>query len=156
MSENVKGVTEDNKLTEQQMKFCEEYVNNGNNGTKAAIDSGYSAHSASVQASRLLGKEKINDYINKLKEDAMNELGLDSSQVIRWVYELADKRNGAKEATRLKALELLMKHHGLLIDKKEITTDQTITIEQQAAQMTDDEITQLLNKYQDYDEDVTH
>lgn len=46
-------------LTPQQWAFCEAYVANGGNGTQAALSAGYGASSAHVRASKLLGKEKV-------------------------------------------------------------------------------------------------
>lgn len=53
-------------LKEKEKLFCRLYVKNFN-GTRAAIDAGYTTPSAHVTASRLLKKDKIKDYINKLK-----------------------------------------------------------------------------------------
>lgn len=51
-----------NKLTEQQKQFCEHFAVLLN-GTQAAIESKYSEKTAAQQASRLLSKVKIVDYI---------------------------------------------------------------------------------------------
>lgn len=55
------------KLTEQQDIFCQEYLIDLN-GTQAAIRAGYSEHTASEQAARLLGKVIIQDRVNALMQ----------------------------------------------------------------------------------------
>ena len=57
-------------MTVKQMRFCEEYLKNGGNGTEAymtAYDSD-SAKSAVIEASRLLKREDIQDYLLKLRK----------------------------------------------------------------------------------------
>lgn len=57
-------------LTEKQKRFCEEYIKNGGNGTEAylaAYDSN-SENAASVEASKFLGRDDIQAYINKLRK----------------------------------------------------------------------------------------
>lgn len=57
-------------LTIKQSRFCEEYIKNGGNGTQAyltAYDSN-SPTSAQIEASRLLDREDIQEYIKKLRK----------------------------------------------------------------------------------------
>ena len=57
-------------LTIKQARFCEEYVKNGGNGTQAyltAYDSN-SPTSAQIEASRLLDREDIQEYLKKLRK----------------------------------------------------------------------------------------
>lgn len=57
-------------LTIKQARFCEEYVKNGGNGTQAyltAYDSN-SPTSAQIEASRMLDREDIQEYIKKLRK----------------------------------------------------------------------------------------
>lgn len=57
-------------LTQKQMNFCQEYLKNGGNGTKAylaAYDS-TSPRSAGVEAYRLLEQENIQEYLAKLRK----------------------------------------------------------------------------------------
>jgi phage terminase small subunit len=50
-------------LTPQQLLFCNNYLNNNANGTKAAIDAGYAASGAATQATRLLKNDNVRKYI---------------------------------------------------------------------------------------------
>lgn len=57
-------------LTIKQANFCEEYIKNGGNGTQAyltAYDSN-SPTSAQIEASRLLDREDIQEYLRKLRK----------------------------------------------------------------------------------------
>jgi phage terminase small subunit len=58
----------DNKLTDKQKRFCEEYVKDWN-GTRAAKAAGYSEKTAMEQASRLLSNVKVKDYIEEIQSD---------------------------------------------------------------------------------------
>lgn len=57
-------------VTPKQMRFCEEYLKNGGNGTQAylaAYDSN-SPMSAGIEASRLLKQENIQKYLEHLRK----------------------------------------------------------------------------------------
>ena len=57
-------------LTLKQMRFCEEYLKNGGNATEAymtAYDS-ESKKSAMIDASRLMKREDIQEYLMKLRK----------------------------------------------------------------------------------------
>ena len=57
-------------LTHKQMAFCEEYIKNGGNGTEAylaAYDSN-SRTAANIEASRMMQREDIQEYLAKLRK----------------------------------------------------------------------------------------
>ena len=114
-------------LNDQQKLFAELYITNGN-ATKSAEIAGYSKNTSSAQGSRMLKNKKVSKYINYLRKQQSKKLGIEAEQVINWVVELANPMNGHSAATQLKANELLMKHLGLLIDKKEITNETNMNI----------------------------
>lgn len=57
------------ELTEQQKKFCREYMKDFN-GKQAAIRAGYSAKSANEQGSRLLTNINVQKFLETLKDKA--------------------------------------------------------------------------------------
>jgi phage terminase small subunit len=57
------------ELTEQQKKFCREYMKDFN-GRQAAIRAGYSAKSANEQGSRLLTNINVQKFLETLKNKA--------------------------------------------------------------------------------------
>jgi phage terminase small subunit len=60
------------QITDQQMKFCKEYMKDFN-GKQAAIRSGYSNKTANEQASRLLTNVNVQKYLESLKEKAADK-----------------------------------------------------------------------------------
>lgn len=58
------GAAEERKLTPKQARFVLEYMKDGN-GTQAAIRAGYSAHTAQMQASRLLLNVMVQAFIRR-------------------------------------------------------------------------------------------
>ncbi|RXG18724.1 phage terminase small subunit [Leeuwenhoekiella aestuarii] len=70
------------KLTPRQKRFCEEYVIDLNQ-TQAAIRAGYAKRSAKEQASRLLTKDNILDYVQKLKDGVFEKLNFTHQDVIQ-------------------------------------------------------------------------
>lgn len=55
------------QLSPQEQKFCEEYVANGGNGTKAAQAAGYAEAGSRVTAHRILKRERIIREIERLR-----------------------------------------------------------------------------------------
>lgn len=57
-------------LTLKQMNFCEEYLKNGGNATEAYMTAynSTSQKSAVIEASRLMKREDIQDYLMKLRK----------------------------------------------------------------------------------------
>jgi len=78
------------KLTDKQMKFCEEYLIDLN-ATQAAIRAGYSETSARQLASEMLTKHNIQDYIAE-RQAALREKTLISTEwVINRLKEISDR-----------------------------------------------------------------
>ena len=62
-------------LTEQKKQFIEEYLKlKCKNATKAAIAAGYSAQSASAQASQLLKNHEVAEYLKQRKAELAQAL----------------------------------------------------------------------------------
>ena len=62
------------KLSMKQRIFAEEYIKNGMNGTKAAIDAGYSERYAKSTAYKLLhNNELVMDFIKKRSKEIIKE-----------------------------------------------------------------------------------
>lgn len=59
-------------LTPKIKRFCEEYIKDLN-GTQAAIRAGYSSKTANEQASQLLAKLNVKNYISELKQSLSNK-----------------------------------------------------------------------------------
>jgi hypothetical protein len=131
--------TNEATLSSMEKKFCEG-IAAGKGKRNAAVDAGYSETSAHVQAARNLKKDKIIQYIDRLRVDARR---LTSESVSKEVEKLdivykdacAKKQySAAVNAIRLKS-QLL----GFLIEKKEV---QHSTLDA----MNDDEMKTYLDK----------
>jgi phage terminase small subunit len=64
---------EPDELNDQVIRFCDNYLIHFN-GAKAAEDAGYSKKTAAQQASRLLTKVKVQDYLQYRKEKIAEKL----------------------------------------------------------------------------------
>ena len=131
--------TNEATLSSMEKKFCEG-IAQGKGKRNAAVDAGYSETSAHVQAARNLKKDKIIQYIDRLRVDARRLTGESVSQEVEkldMVYKDACAKkqySAAVNAIRLKA-QLL----GFLIEKKEV---QHSTLDA----MNDDEMATYLDK----------
>lgn len=72
-------------LNLKQIRFADEYIRNGGNGTQAAITAGYSPKTAAQQASRLLKDANLSEYIaqRQAEIDSVNIASLKEIQEFR-------------------------------------------------------------------------
>lgn len=61
----ISALTRCHELTEQQLKFCEEYLINGGVARPAAIKAEYAENSAATTAHYLLNKTAVRNYLDK-------------------------------------------------------------------------------------------
>jgi len=73
----------------RQTAFAHAYLSNGFNGTQAAISAGYSARTASQQASGLLGNVKVQALIRALQAEALEKNQATPERVIKELAALA-------------------------------------------------------------------
>ena len=112
--------TNEATLSSMEKKFCEG-IAQGKGKRTSAVDAGYSETSAHVQAARNLKKDKIIQYIDRLRVDARRLTGESVSQEVEKldvVYKDACAKkqySAAVNAIRLKS-QLL----GFLVEKKEV------------------------------------
>jgi phage terminase small subunit len=71
------------KLTAKEERFCYEYLANGFNGTKAAISAGYSEKSADVIAVENLGKPKIKERVQAMKDNLAETAGISALMIAK-------------------------------------------------------------------------
>ncbi|AXV43294.1 MULTISPECIES: terminase small subunit [Staphylococcus] len=69
------------KLTPKQERFANEYIKTLN-VTQSAINAGYSSNSAHVTGSRLLRKEKVDEYIKSKKDEIMDDTILSTKETL--------------------------------------------------------------------------
>ena len=124
-------------LTRKEKLFCEEYVANGGNASRAY----YAAYDTTIENARKLyckvfRKPEVKAYITDLQKEAFAAACISAERVALKLADIAfaDKEDEIYSATaQLKALDLLQKQLGLQHQKLEadLHTDIVINIEGQ-------------------------
>lgn len=79
------------KLNNNQITFCQEYVNNGLNGMQAYLKAYKTCKredTAKVNASRLLTNANIQNYIKALQEKIEDETIMTAKERMKWLSEV--------------------------------------------------------------------
>ncbi|MBR0471714.1 MAG: terminase small subunit [Methanosphaera sp.] len=115
-------------MNNQQKTFCQEYVKNGMNGTKAymAAYPDSSEESARRQASRLLTNVDIQKYIEKLQSKNEDKAIMSVQDRMRWLTELVNSKKEKSVSNKLKALEILNKMDGVYTQNVAIKGDMVL------------------------------
>lgn len=74
------------KLTDKQKIFCNEYIKDWN-GSKAAVAAGYTVAGARQAAHKLITKDYIRTYINKLMHKRIDMAEINAAFVLKELYE---------------------------------------------------------------------
>jgi phage terminase small subunit len=124
-------------LTKKEKAFCEEYVANGGNASRAYF-AAYDTHS--IEAARkayckVFRKPEVKEYIRELQKVAFDNACITAERVALKLADIAfaDKEDEHYGATaQLKALDLIQKQLGLQQQKIEadLHTDIIINIEE--------------------------
>ena len=104
-------------LTDKQSKFIDNLLASGGNRTQSAIDAGYSAKSAHVEASRLC---KNSNVLQALYDRSIQSLSVDAVRALSTVSNLS--QDAKSEYVRLEASKDIMDRAGLR--KEDTTTSQ--------------------------------
>ena len=141
-------------LSSQQRKFCEEYVNNGLNGTKAYLSAYKSCKketTAMTNASRLLRNAKILEYIEKLQEELKEKAIMSAKERMIWLTKVVNGdikhtsydsngnsyENEAYMSDKIKAIDILNKMTGQYVTK--IKGGVTLSYEEAIKEVSDDD-----------------
>lgn len=111
----------EDRLTIRQELFLTEYLKD-RNGKAAAIRAGYKPENAEVTASRNIRHPVIAAKIRENTELAKRGSSVDPSFVIEQLKRVAEQDDVA-QSTKVRALELLAKHLGMLEDRISLKTD---------------------------------
>ena len=131
--------TNEATLSSMEKKFCEG-IAQGKGKKQAAIDAGYSETSAHVQAARNLKKDKIIQYIDRLRSDARRLTSESVSKEVEKLDLLYDEARTKKQYTAaVNAIRLKAQLLGFLVEKKEV---QHSTLDS----MNDDELAKYLDQ----------
>ena len=112
------------KLLDRGPAFAREYVRNGGNGTRAMLATGFlgKPSSASEMASRLLKKVKVLQLIEREREEWAKIEGWTNEDTKRGLVEHA---RGFDPATSVRALTMLAKIGGMVVDRVKLEIEQT-------------------------------
>ena len=133
--------TNEATLSDLEKKFCEG-IAAGKGKREAAVDAGYSPTSAHVQAARNLKKDKIIQYIDRLRTDVRRLTNESvSKEVERLDLLIKDALKDSQYSAAVNAIRLKSQLLGFLVEKKEIKTNSL-------DQMSEDELTQYLTQIQ--------
>jgi len=101
-------------LTTKNKQFCEEFLSNGMNITKAYMDvygtTDYNA--AAACGSRMLKKDKIQEYLNYLRKDTMERLRISREEIIEDLIDIKNSNKTTSPSNSLKSIEILNKMLG--------------------------------------------
>ena len=131
--------TNEATLSDLEKKFCEG-IAAGKGKREAAVDAGYSPTSAHVQAARNLKKDKIIQYIDRLRTDVRRLTNESvSKEVERLDLLIKDALKDSQYSAAVNAIRLKAQLLGFLVEKKEIKTNSLDT-------MSEDDLTQYLTQ----------
>ena len=107
-------------LSSMEKKFCEG-IAQGKGKKQAAVDAGYSETSAHVQAARNLKKDKIIQYIDRLRADTRRLTSESISKEVEKLDEVyRDACNKKQYSAAVNAIRLKSQLLGFLVEKKEV------------------------------------
>lgn len=119
-------------LTEKEMKLCQEYINNGYNGTQAYLTVyGGTYATANARAHITLSKKESLEYIKSLQKNAFEQASINAERIALKLAEIAfaskDDEAYSPQA-QLKALDLLQKQFSLQNQRISADVNSDITI----------------------------
>jgi len=119
------------KLTVKQDKFIKEYLLNGGNSTKAAIDAGYSPNTASEIGYENLNKPQIKAEIEKHQKAGMKDFIWSKEKKLKVLESIAENCvsiDGEDKMNNPTAAIAAMKEHNLMMgDNAPTVTESTVT-----------------------------
>lgn len=81
--------SQETKLTYKQRIFAEKFLELNFNGFQAALIAGYSEKNAGVSASILLANPKVKAYIDKRKDELIDQIGVNQLKVLKELAHIA-------------------------------------------------------------------
>ena len=105
-------------LNDRQKRFCEFYVANGHNATKAALDAGYSEKTARAIGSENLTKPDIQEYIQVLVQPGDNKRIADAREVLEYLTSVMRREATESVVITLKTEDVFYDDNGKRITRK--------------------------------------
>ena len=123
------------KLSAKHQSFCDEYLANGMNATQA-YKSVYDVSDkvAGSSAPRLLENARVKEYLQQEREKTSQRLQISKEELLRDLQDIKNRNKGVRDATAMKAIEIINKMSGF-----DAPIKQDITISEQPLLPDDDE-----------------
>jgi phage terminase small subunit len=115
------------KLTEKQKRFADYYIETGN-ATESAIRAGYSQNTATETGYENLRKPHIKEYIEE-RNKALESDRIANMEEVKTFWTNTMRNGNADLKDRLKASEYIAKTNAAFIEKQEVDSKMSITIE---------------------------
>ena len=109
------------ELTKKQETFLTEYLKS-RDGKAAAIAAGYSPAAAHSMSQANLNHPVIASKLREISQAAATQSAVDAAFVLRELKRVAEQEDVA-QSTKVRALELIAKHLGMLEDRISLKTD---------------------------------
>lgn len=100
-------------LSAKHKAFCDEYLANGMNATQA-YKSVYKTNDkvSEASASRLLLNVKVKEYLQEERQKIAKQLNITKEELLLDLKEIVDRNKGIRDATAMKAIEIINKMSG--------------------------------------------
>lgn len=100
-------------LSAKHQAFCDEYLANGMNATKAYMTVyKVTERVAEASSSRLLSNVKIKEHLQKEGEKTAKKLQITKEELLRDLQDIKDRNKGVRDQTAMKAIEIINKMSG--------------------------------------------
>lgn len=109
------------ELNARQQRFVAEYLANGGHAGKAALAAGYSAAEAAKHGSRLARTPKVRAAIDAGATRSLERLHVKADDVLAELAKVAFADDVSP--VKVRALELLGKHHQLFVERVDLRVD---------------------------------
>ena len=105
-------------MNKKQDAFAIEYLKD-RNATRAAIRAGYSAKTARSIACELLARPDVQEFVKGKQQEALASATITVDSIVEQLKDIAANPL-AKDADKIRALELIGKHLGMFTEKVEM------------------------------------
>lgn len=100
-------------LSPKHKAFCDEYLANGMNATRAyATVYKVNDRVAGPSGDRLLKNVKVEEYLQEQKQNLAKRLNITKEEILMDLQDIKDRNKGVRDQTAMKAIEIINKMSG--------------------------------------------
>lgn len=100
-------------LSAKHKAFCDEYLANGMNATRAyATVYKVNDRVAGPSGDRLLKNVKVEEYLQEQKQNLAKRLNITKEEILLDLQDIKDRNKGVRDQTAMKAIEIINKMSG--------------------------------------------